>query len=262
MEGYSVTKLLPGVAHAVTSIMVGYPFDLVKTRLQTGMYSNSMECIRATYKDGWFSFYRGCSMPLTSLVLKRPLEFLIFENISKASGSHFVGGFCAGAFGTILGCPFSVVKIKSQNARDLTVGSIIRGIYREAGPKGFFKGLTASFLMGSPSAGLYLGFYGTMRDKIFPTAWYTPMIAGGLASIMMWSIMIPVDTVKTIIQASWGGVGERGGSIIHVVKEIYAKYGIRGFWTGYVPAIMRTVPVSGFSMAAYEIVKAAESPTH
>ena len=30
--------LLPGVAHAVSTIIVGYPFDTLKTRLQTGMY--------------------------------------------------------------------------------------------------------------------------------------------------------------------------------------------------------------------------------
>jgi len=255
----ALSSVLPGVAHAVTSILVGYPFDLVKVRLQTRMYASSLECMQATFRDGPLSFYRGCSMPLTSLVIKRPIEFIIFEKVSAATESPFVGGFCAGAFGTLLGCPFSVVKIKSQNARDLKVGTIIHDIYKETGPRGFFRGLTASFLMGTPSAGLYLGFYGTLRDKIFPTAWWTPAVAGSTASVMMWSIMIPVDSVKTRIQASWGSIGDRGGSIIPVVKEMYATYGIRGFWTGYLPILMRTVPVSGCSMAAYELVKAAVS---
>lgn len=34
----SVLNLLPGVAHACTTVGIGYPFDTIKTRLQTGMY--------------------------------------------------------------------------------------------------------------------------------------------------------------------------------------------------------------------------------
>lgn len=73
---------IPGVAHAGATIMVGYPFDTVKTRLQTGMYSSLRQCIAdSTAKAGIASFYRGASVPLTSLLVKRPIEFYIFEEL-------------------------------------------------------------------------------------------------------------------------------------------------------------------------------------
>ena len=81
--------LLPGVAHAVSTIVVGYPFDTVKTRLQTGMYKGEWpiaRCVRDTLRtEGAASFYRGCSVPMAALLLKRPVEFAIFEEMQRAN---------------------------------------------------------------------------------------------------------------------------------------------------------------------------------
>eukprot|EP00397_Hematodinium_sp_SG-2012_P067854 GEMP01107111.1.p2 GENE.GEMP01107111.1~~GEMP01107111.1.p2 ORF type:complete len:105 (+),score=15.05 GEMP01107111.1:28-342(+) len=78
-------SLLPGMAHAVTTIAVGYPFDVVKTRLQTAVDVSFADSVKRLARGGPAAFYRGCSVPLLSLACKRPVEFLVFEATSRES---------------------------------------------------------------------------------------------------------------------------------------------------------------------------------
>merc|ERR1719236_150945 len=88
VSGSALAPFIPGAAHAVTSVAVGYPFDTVKTRLQVGMYKSAWDCIRATAsREGPLALYRGSLMPLASLCVKRPFEFAVWESFN----THFGG---------------------------------------------------------------------------------------------------------------------------------------------------------------------------
>ena len=52
-----------GVAGGVAVVLIGHPFDTVKTRLQTsprGVYSGTIDCLKKTVRDeGMRGFYSG-----------------------------------------------------------------------------------------------------------------------------------------------------------------------------------------------------------
>ena len=282
--------LLPGVAHAVSTIVVGYPFDTVKTRLQTGMYKGEWpiaQCVRDTLRtEGAASFYRGCSVPMAALLLKRPVEFAIFEEMQRANPlgvadgwKGFAHGSVAGLTGAFFGCPFNVVKVRVQDytaqkgAPALTAeGSgalanrqIVRAVVREVFlvEHSYFRGLPVALAHTIPAASLYLGFYGRLRDALLPKddaaqrsssyRYAAGGLAGATASSCMWAVMLPADTVRTVIQAQVGKT--ESVSIGGTIRTIYARQGARGFWAGLTPVVLRSLPSSFVSMGAYETTR-------
>jgi len=249
---YDALSLLPGVAHAVTTIVVGYPFDVVKTRLQTGKDVNLVASTKKLLSRG--NIYRGCSVPLVSLMIKRPFEFLLFESMSKKMNSPIVGGLIAGTASAVFGCPFSVIKVKTQLTQKTKVTAIIRQMYQESGYRSFFQGIVPSIVMGAPAASLYLGAYGSFREKI-PVVWWSPAVCGILSSIITWTVLIPVDTVKTNVQGVWRSGKVEVPSVMATIRQINRVHGILGFWRGWLASVARAIPSSACAMTAYELVR-------
>mmetsp|Transcript_25844 Transcript_25844/g.65161 ORF Transcript_25844/g.65161 Transcript_25844/m.65161 type:complete len:345 (-) Transcript_25844:216-1250(-) len=212
---------LPGAAHATTSILVGYPFDTVKTRLQTGTLpvrsSSFFNALSRSFRnEGFFYLYRGCGVPLTSLLLKRPIEFAVYESLNESRpGSYFTNGASAALVGCALGCPFNIVKIRVQNSASTTVREALRAVYREAPfGAGFFRGLSLQVGFGVPSASMYLGLYGKFREALLVEndgLVLSKGSAGGLAgvasSMIMWSVLMPIDTLRTKVQSATSSGG-------------------------------------------------------
>ena len=75
----------------ITSLVVGYPFDTVKVRLQTDdkkMYKGGIDCCRQIiFKEGPFSFFRGMS---GLFLFSTPRLALIFYGNSM--GLKFIRG--------------------------------------------------------------------------------------------------------------------------------------------------------------------------
>jgi len=260
-----LVPLIPGVAHAVSSISVGFPFDTVKTRMQVGMHETTWKCFVSTVRsEGPTALYRGALMPLTSLVVKRPFEFAAFEWCSKRFGERskgpFLGGSVAGILSSIMGCPFSVVKIQMQSTRkDLykSALSVITDVWRSRGPLGFYRGFSASLIMNVPSCTMFMGSYGTLREHLpnylphVGSKWI-PALAGMLASVSMWSCLLPLDNVRTVMQAKSFKTDEPVLQWRSHFMEVIQSRGIRGLYAGLPAVLIRAPIVSACSMVAYE----------
>jgi len=259
--------LVPGVAHACCTISLGYPFDTVKTRIQTGLYGGTTSrgasatvatvrnCITQSAKvEGGIGFlYRGCSIPLANLLLKRPIEFAIYEKLNQdsalaqkfgyESSSYFVNGAVASSLGAIIGCPFNVVKVRIQSRPGLTLANAVR-------EGKLFRGLWLNFSFSVPAASLYLGFYGQLREYLLVDN-LTPGVAGAIAgvasSVCMWSCLMPVDAIRTRVQAR----GETAKTAFNIVTKESLLGMWRGLWTMYARALVITAP----SMFAYETAR-------
>lgn len=244
-------SLLPGAAHSITTISVGYPFDTVKTRLQLRLHQSMRSCVwEMLRREGLTSFYRGAAMPLCTLVAKRPIEFAVFEAFNaRFSGSRFapvLGGCLAGATAAAIGCPFSVVKIQMQaTGKDVhaSVREVISAVWRSCGMKGFYRGLLASVYKEVPFATVYLGAYGNLREAL-PKAYWSTAVAGGTASMITWTLLQPLDTLKTVIQAKVLNVAEPDVRWSEEARRIASTRGVRGLWAGWGPVALRALPTS------------------
>lgn len=250
---------LPGMAHAASMVAIGYPFDTVKTRLQLQMHPTARSCIwDILTKEGAFAFYRGSALPICTLAVKRPVEFAVFEWFNtKMKDSRFapvVGGALAGVLSAVVGCPFSVVKIQMQSTGKDVHPSVLqaaRAVWRVAGARGFGQGVQASVYKEIPFATVYLGTYGNLR-KSLPKSEWTPALAGGTASMVTWTLLQPLDTLKTVIQASVLNTDVRSTGWLQCLQDIVRKQGVRGLWAGWAAVAARSIPTSAVAMVAYE----------
>ena len=98
-----------------------------------------------------------------------------------------------------------------------------------------------------------------------PRLW-APLVAGAVAGIMGWIATFPSDVLKTRLQAGTITGADTDmdtglGSSWRTARKMYAESGIRVFWRGLVPTLVRAVPVNMAVFGTFEGVIWAFSRT-
>ena len=86
-------------------------------------------------------------------------------------------------------------------------------------------------------------------DKFVPET-MSSFICGGLAGAALWTAGMPFDVVKSRYQTDTAG---KYKSLKHVVTHTYANGGIKSFYKGYVPTIIRSFPANAVCFCMYEV---------
>lgn len=265
---FDFKHFIPGASAGFTGVLVGYPLDTIKVRMQTGYYPHMWECINKTYiNEGAKAFYRGATVPFISITIKRSYQYYLFNYFQKLDNESLViktiqnpviSGMMSGVLGTPLGCPMHIIKIRMQNS-DVNVHRNLRHcinhIYNSRGISGFFEGFKVNMFKDCLFGGLYLGTMGylsncqTNHQLYFDTHPYQANIIslfkGGIAGCVTWTILFPIDTIKTTIQSGLGF-----NVFINNVNTLGPLY----MWRGLKPVIIRTFPASALSMLIYDKV--------
>jgi hypothetical protein len=255
---------LAGATQATLVTITGYPFDLVKTRLQANRYPNTFECIKKTYmRGGITSFYRGSAMPWLSHMIKRPIQHPLSEymkNYAENNHATFFSNYFIGAstavLGSFTGTPLQVIKVNMQStlkdgAKYQNSWQFIKYHYKQRGIVGFYRGFVSTLMKDGVFGMSFVGNYYTFRDIIGSDRWWKNFISSATAHCITWCLFIPIDYVKTTIQRNTN----KKLTIPNVVRKTIKTDGLRVFWRGVIPACLRTIPVSGFSMIGYEFVR-------
>ncbi|KAA1121255.1 carnitine transporter [Puccinia graminis f. sp. tritici] len=222
-------SFLSGGFGGICAVLVGQPFDLTKTRLQTaqpGQYSGTMDVVRRTFaKDGVSGFYRGMSSPLAGVTPMFAVSFwgyamgkkLVYSfsptrTSKELSYSEYAiaGGFSALPT-TLIAAPIERIKVLLQvdgqsAGQQKYSGAIdcVRQVYKEGGIKSIFRGSLATVVRDAPGSAAYFVAYEAAKKSLTPAGSDPTKLnlsaicaAGGFAGIAMWSIAIPPDkTVK------------------------------------------------------------------
>jgi len=259
-------QLLPGGLAGFTGVLIGYPLDTVKVRMQTGFYPHMKQCITETiHKEGFRAFYRGAAVPFASLTIKRGYQYYLFNSNQKSPykilQNPFVSGALSGIIGTPIGCPMHVIKIRMQNSDINTYKNLkdcLMDIYKLEGIKGFYSGFRINLIKDLCFGGLYLGTMGYLSNiqknnkTYFKKHEYQSnmfsLFKGGVAGCATWTILFPIDSIKTMIQSGLG---------FKIFKTNIKKLGIFYMWRGLKPVLIRTFPASAMSIFVYD--KAIES---
>lgn len=259
-------SFLPGFSATFVSIAAGYPLDTIKTRMQTGMYKGVINCAVSTVKkEGVGTLYRGVASPFATLLLKRTLQFRLYEECKKTM-NPWIAGVIASATMSPLSNPTHVIKIRMQNSTNSTYSNIvecIKDIAKKEGVKGFFRGVRINFIKDIMFGTLYLGTYGhlnnIMKNVQINTSGGTLMqyvvqnnraidfFSGGLAGSITWTVLMPIDMIKTTYQSN--------KSFTYILNTIKTDGIMNTMWRGTIPAVSRVFPTSALSMLTYGFVK-------
>lgn len=145
--------------------------------------------------------------------------------------------------------------------------------------KAFYRGLNATMLRDFFFCPLFFGQYQLWKRHLNIDDEHQPknqkylkaFLAGSVSLMTAWTIIYPIDLIKTQIQGinttmltRIENEGVRGKdqtrSIVWNVKERYRLYGVRGFYSGLSVTLLRTIPAGGCSFLAYELMKEQLNP--
>ncbi|KAI8908635.1 mitochondrial carrier domain-containing protein [Powellomyces hirtus] len=331
---------------AITSVVCGYPFDSIKTRMQAFRYDNTMACVRSTFHaEGLAGFYRGVMPVAASISVLRSISFSLYNGgkqeisallpegttpLTSLMISSSISGAMAGSVVATLNSPVDFIKLQKQLERIVVtakptamadmVGEAVtsaptaaaglgegasaaaaagaRGIDAPAmrtpshgsghgsastsslsappkiksttewarhivelkGPSGLYSGYSMHLVRDAIGTGMYFCGYETCKHLLStyvsgaPAGPLTYMMAGGLAGSLSWIVLFPIDVTKSVLQREALQRHPKYSTALQFVKMRWAKGGIRGFYNGIGPQLLRSFPVHSINFLVYENV--------
>ena len=275
----------------VVGTVIGYPLDLVKTRMQTAESINKSFLrvgARIARKEGITSLYKGMAPPLISLAILNTGNFTsynYFRSFFNADRGWDIRNGIAGS----LGCWGSIVStvehmLKTQMQLDNVSSKRFRGswhclttLVQEKGLTVIYTGHAVNTVREAVFLGSYFYTYEGLRvllqdaceksnlvEKGEIAAWTIP-VAGGISGAWSWFVSFPLDCIKAGVQgqdlsrltpqvnSSGEVIGSQKLKSMDVLKDLLNTKGWRGLYNGVTPSIMRAFIVSGSRFSAYEI---------
>lgn len=261
----SAAELVAGATAGFAEHFIMFPFDTLKTRMQSGKASRMIEAVRQLGSGPAIRhLYRGCVPVLVSAVPAHAVYFGTYEAGKRIAGDGPVGVAVSAGFATVahdtVSTPFDVVKQRMQMDGAHRYKTSLRcatHTLRHEGVNALFVSLPTTILMNIPHFTTYWLVYESLmryahdgqsrKHEEEATIEYigAGFMAGGVASV----VSFPLDLVKTRMQL---GYGSNWSSIL---KGIVATRGLRGLFAGVIPRVMYTAPSGAIMIVTYETTK-------
>lgn len=271
--------LFGGTVGGIAQVLVGQPFDTVKVRLQSapeGTYKGAGDVIRQLMaNEGPKAFYKGTLTPLVGVGACVSVQFSVNEFMKRhfdrqlhaplLLAQFFACGAVAGFANGFLASPIEHIRIRLQTQTGASAqfhGPVdcFRKVAASSGVRGVFKGLGPTLARELVGLGIYFATYealiaretrrlGVQRSDVQP---WKLCAFGGLSGYALWLAIYPVDVVKSKLQTdSLSRPAYR--SSMDVVSDVFRRTGVKGFYKGFVPTILRAAPANGATFAAFEV---------
>mmetsp|Transcript_478 Transcript_478/g.1156 ORF Transcript_478/g.1156 Transcript_478/m.1156 type:complete len:294 (-) Transcript_478:619-1500(-) len=271
--------LLAGSIAGGVGIVVGHPLDTLKVRLQSA-HSNvsALSVVSATLRgEGVAGLFKGIMSPVIGQVAYTSLSFAGYNYTLQYLSGHslytgtadasllnvFIAGTTGGALSTLVTTPLEMVKCNLQVDREHSSAGGIRRVVRQSwargGVQGLYRGFGITVVRDSPASGLYFVVYTETKkqavDKLGMARTPAELFAGGLAGVLCWFPVIPIDVIKTRIQTDYllpPAERQNYTSTMHCVRKTIAEEGVRSLYKGSGPLLVRAFPVSAVTFYVYE----------
>jgi hypothetical protein len=132
-----------------------------------------------------------------------------------------------------------------------------RHIYSQEGLRGLYRGGLVTAARDIPACAAYFTSYEAvkrlMNSKFGEKKTTNTLVAGAAAGVLSWLVVYPLDCVKSVIQTSPSTTNQdKGKNLLQVIRREYNNHGIKFFFRGLTPTILRAVPVNAITFLIYE----------
>lgn len=208
--------LIGGIIGA-TQTLFGHPLDTIKVRIQNNQNWKNMKPRH---------YYRGSLYPLSGSLVFNMIVFPVYENTIEHTKSPTLSGLISGLCVSPFIYMFDVGKIKRQADTKLKLKDFIK-------TKGKISNISRETLANT----VYFGSYFYCKNDLK----LSPLVSGGIAGLLNWTLTYPIDVVRTR----------------QIAQNISIKKAIKQgkIWKGYSPCAIRAVIVNSLSFYVYEYCK-------
>ncbi|PWY75470.1 mitochondrial carrier protein [Aspergillus heteromorphus CBS 117.55] len=233
--------------------------------------------------EGWRGMFKGLGPSLTGVVPASAVKFYTYGNCKRLLPDilgcdkdttlvHAMSAACAGIATGSATNPIWVVKTRLQldkaGARRYKSSlDCVKQILQHEGPKGLYRGLTASYL-GSIETTLHLVMYERIKgiiskkvdlDNKSEANHFTQGLAlsgaSGLSKLFACLIAYPHEVIRTRLrQAPMADGRQKYTSILQCARLILKEEGVIALYGGLTAHLLRTVPSAAITIGTYELV--------
>lgn len=267
-----------GAIAGVSEILVMYPLDVVKTRMQLQVkgsgeqYNSMVDCLQKIVRNEGFSrLYRGISAPILMEAPKRAVKFAANDEWGKFYREAFgipkmtqslsiLTGATAGATESFVVVPFELVKIRLQDKSSKYTGmlDVVKTIVRQEGPLAMYNGLEATLWRHILWNSGYFGVIFQAREWLPKAAdkqgqMVNDLIAGSIGGTAGTILNTPFDVVKSRIQNTTKVVGviPKYNWTIPSVITVFREEGFAALYKGFFPKVLRLGPGGGILLVVF-----------
>jgi len=180
----NVKSFVAGGFGGVCAVLVGHPFDLTKTRLQTaapGTYTGGLDVVKKTLgRDGPTGLYRGVVPPLLGVTPIFALSFWAYDASKRliraftpnrtdsalSTSELAAAGFMSAVPSTLVTAPVERAKVLLQvqgqggsGPQYKGVFDVIGHLYKEGGIRSIYRGTFATLARDGPGSAAYFAAY-------------------------------------------------------------------------------------------------------
>ncbi|KUJ14449.1 mitochondrial carrier [Mollisia scopiformis] len=271
-----VTSLFENVGASATGSIISklacYPLDTIAVHYQT---STRRPLLSIPLK----AYYRGIGVtiltvtPATALYLttREAAQIALLPHLGDGALNDAASGCLAELAGSVLFTPMEVLKARLQISSHGEEGKLLyqlRDIARKEGFRGFYRGYVMGIVSYMPYNVLWWTTYGNIRRSMPDRSIGTQITCGAGAAAMISAAFIhPLELVKTRYQVATSDTVAAVGSVAgtrssdqeglrQVVRNVMKESGPKGFYAGFFPTLLRSVPSSIIMMLVFENLKA------
>ncbi|CAL0325250.1 unnamed protein product [Lupinus luteus] len=257
------------------------PLDRLKVvlQVQTGSASIMSAAMNIWKQDGLLGFFRGNGLNVVKVAPESAIKFYAYEMlknvIGEAQGNNsadigtagrlFAGGM-AGAVAQMAIYPMDLIKTRlqtcaSDGGRVPKLSRLAKDIWVHEGPRAFYRGLVPSLLGMIPYAGIDLTAYDTLKDmskRYLLDSEPGPLVqlgCGTISGAVGATCVYPLQVIRTRLQAQPCNSSTAYKGMSDVFWKTLKDEGLRGFYKGLVPNLLKVVPAASITYMVYESMK-------
>lgn len=252
--------LSTGLLYGATSVLVGHPFDTIKTKMhaQRGFADSHLSMtnsFRNVYRSsGVAGLYRGWWPPLWGSSLYRSTQFAVYEALYTYLASYqelrkapvlgieyrvMLAAVSASTARAIIECPIELAKVLRQTEQPIRFRNLYKGFLYQWGRT---SGVMVTYF-------ICIDGLRRKRPETFQTVWGQFLASSMSATLGFWLVW-PLEVMKNQVQANTNLERLReNASFIERAKFLMETHGgIRGLYRGIVPGTIRSFMSNGASM--------------
>ncbi|ODQ63378.1 mitochondrial inner membrane transporter [Nadsonia fulvescens var. elongata DSM 6958] len=272
-------QFFSGAIAGVSEILVMYPLDVVKTRMQlqvagTGEvpYKSMFDCFsRIIKQEGLGRLYRGINAPILMEAPKRAVKFSANDKWGEVYRSWFgvtymsqplaiLTGATAGVTESFVVVPFELVKIRLQDKTSKYTGvvDVVRKTVQQEGVLAMYNGLEATMLRHATWNAGYFGIIFKIRSMLPEATTKTEktrndLISGTIGGTFGTVFCTPFDVVKSRIQntVKVAGVVPKYNWAVPSLFTVSREEGFMALYKGFLPKVLRLGPGGGILLVVF-----------
>ncbi|VDK54909.1 unnamed protein product [Anisakis simplex] len=229
--------------------------------------------------EGVGALYKGLGPNLVGVAPSKAVYFYTYSSCKRIFNDvdafvpnsaivHMLSAGCAGFVAATVVNPIWLVKTRLQlNRGRSSITQCIKKVYRNEGLKGFYRGVTASY-MGISETMIQFVLYEHVRSHLVKAAARNAaeseydedkrntidflhfMLAGGTAKFFACVAAYPHEVVRTRLREEH----TKATGFFSTLFSIYRYEGFRALYRGLSVQLLRTVPNTAITMGTYEVV--------